>query len=97
MRGKQPTGFYVLGLNGRSGSGLGPDREEPPPRRACTPPSRALMADYGNEKDHPEDNTSFNPETELNNTDATCAFKCLFEGLILLSGVFQLSKVSLFL
>lgn len=48
-------------------------------------PSRALMADYGNEKDHPEDNTSFNPETELNNTDATCAFKCLFEGLIVFS------------
>lgn len=63
----------------------------PPPRartRARTrslQPSRALMADYGNEKDHPEDNTSFNPETELNNTDATCAFKCLFEGLIVFS------------
>lgn len=41
------------------------------------------MSDYGNEKDHPEDNTSFNPETELNNTDATCAFKCLFERFFL--------------
>lgn len=51
------------------------------------------MADYGNEKDHPEDNTSFNPEAELNNTDATCAFKCLFEGFIVLTRGFQLSKV----
>lgn len=65
----------------------------PPPRRACTVPSQALMADYGNEQDHPEDNTSFNPEAELNNTDATCAFKCLFEGLIVVSQGFQLSKV----
>lgn len=40
------------------------------------------MSDYGNEKDHPEDYTSFNPGTELNNTDATCAFKCLFEGML---------------
>lgn len=48
----------------------------PPPRRAhALLHPVALMADYGNEKDHPEDNTSFNPETELNNTDATCAFK----------------------
>lgn len=62
----------------RTGARLG----RPPPLRACTPPSPALMSDYGNEKDHPEDNTSFNPETELNNTDATCAFKCLFEGLL---------------
>lgn len=69
----------------------------PPPRRACTPPSQALMADYGNEKDHPEDNTSFNPETELNNTDATCAFKCLFEGLILLSGGISVVKSFSFL
>lgn len=43
------------------------------------------MSDYGNEKDHPEDNTSFNPGTELNNTDATCAFKCLFEQPVVLS------------
>lgn len=50
------------------------------------------MADYGNEEDQPEDQTSFNPETELNNTDATCAFKCLFEGLIVVSrGFFLLS------
>lgn len=55
------------------------------------------MADYGNEKDHPEDNTSFNPKAELNNTDATCAFKCLFEGFIVLAGGFQLSKVFFFL
>lgn len=68
----------------------------PPPCCACTLPSQALMADYGNEKDHPEDNTSFNPEAELNNTDATCAFKCLFEGFIVLTGGFQLSKVFFF-
>lgn len=76
------------------GADRGPEWEDPypaPPRaRTHAParsllPSRALMADYGNEKDHPEDNTSFNPETELNNTDATCAFKCLFEGLIVFS------------
>lgn len=76
----------------RTGARLG----RPPPRRACTPPSQALMADYGNEKDHPEDNTSFNPKTELNNTDATCAFKCLFEGLIVFSRGFELSKVFFF-
>lgn len=60
------------------GADWGPTGRTPTPF-ACSPPSQALMSDYGNEKDHPEDNTSFNPETELNNTDATCAFKCLFE------------------
>lgn len=73
-------------------AGLGTRMGRPPPRRACTLPSRALMADYGNEKDHPEDNTSFNPEAELNNTDATCAFKCLFEGFIVLTGDFTCQK-----
>lgn len=40
-------------------------------RGGCTPPPplQALMADYGNEKDQPEDNTPFNPVTELNNAD----------------------------
>lgn len=64
----------------------------PPPCCACTLPSRALMADYGNEKYHPEDNTSFNPEAELNNTDGTRAFKCLFEGLIVFSQDFSCQK-----
>lgn len=76
--------------------GLGARVGRPPTRRACTLPSQALMADYVNEKDHPEDNTSFNPEAELNNTDATCAFKCFFEGFIVLTGRFQLSKVFFF-
>lgn len=79
----------------------GPTGTPPPPspnpyhRRACTPLSPlslALMSDYGNEKDHPEDNTSFNPETELNNTDATCAFKCLFERLVVFSRGFSCQK-----
>lgn len=74
----------------------GGPREPPTPTHTHTharcAPRRALMADYGNEEDQPEDQTSFNTETELNNTDATCAFKCLFEGLIVLSrGFFLLS------
>lgn len=86
-------------VNGRTGSRL-VDPENPPLQHTHTrtythtrcAPCRALMADYGNEEDQPEDQTSFNPETELNNTDATCAFKCLFEGLIVLSrGFFRLS------
>lgn len=56
---------------------------------ACTTPSLALMSDYGNEKDHPEDNTSFNPGTELNNTDTTCAFKCLFKQPVVFSQGFS--------
>lgn len=68
------------------GAGWGPTGKTPTlPRCACTPPSPVLVSDYGNEKDHPEDNTSFNPETELNNTDATCAFKCRFEQLVVFS------------
>lgn len=61
------------------GADWGPTGKTPTPPLARSPPSQALMSDYGNEKDHPEDNTSFNPETELNNTDATCAFKYVFE------------------
>lgn len=88
-------------------AGLGADLEarleRPPPRRTCTPlhippslPPRPLWLIMEMRKDHPEDNTSFNPETELNNTDATCAFKCLFEGACwILSGI-QLSKVFFF-
>lgn len=73
-------------------AGLGADWEAPP-LRACTP---ALMSDYGNEKDHPEDYTSFNPGTELNNTDATCAFKCLFERLVVYSRGFSCQKFFFF-
>lgn len=77
----------------RTGARLG----GPPTRRACTPASPALMADYGNENDHPEDYTSFNPETELNNTDATCAFKCLFKRLVVFSQGFSCQKFFFFL
>lgn len=82
-----------------------PDWKDPHPAAHALPcispptslPPRPLWLIMEMRKDHPEDNTSFNPETELNNTDATCAFKCLFEGACwILSGI-QLSKVFFFL
>ena len=95
VRREAATGFYVLCLNGRAGSGTGgPDWERPPHTLLSSP--RPLWLIMEMRKDHPEDNTSFNPGTELNNTDATCAFKCLFDGVVLYSLGIQLSKFFFF-
>lgn len=67
---EEASGFYVLGCwMAGLGEELSPTGKTPHPHQHTHthahpyPVFPALLSDYGNEKDHAEDNTSFNPGT----------------------------------